>query len=45
MLCECGNESRARWNQEKREREGCLDSQLDWNLNSDAYIREEQVYI
>ena len=30
---------------ERNEREGCLDSQLDWNLNSDAYIREEQVYI
>ena len=29
---------------ETRER-GCLDSQLYWNLNSDAYIREEQVYI
>ena len=30
---------------ERNEREGCLDSQFDWNLNSDAYTRDEQVYI
>ena len=30
---------------ERNEREWCLDSQFDWNLNSDAYIREEHLFI
>ena len=30
---------------ERNERERCLDSQLDWISNSDAYIREEQGFL